>query len=680
MFHRKKVARSVDLKRAARSSMSLFSKLALFFKLALLLAVQVLVMQGAVAQQTDGLSSFRASTGSVFSRDEDELPKDLTQDYYERTLELRQPKLDAPIPRSDQRVEGPRILVKKIVFADFVEFPEKGITLDEVESLAEALRVDYMKEEEAFAKGYTRSDLEELAEYLDSVGAAKSADYLTAADLKGLVELVRRQNAARGLSYSDLEDLTNELTAFYRRKGLFLAQVQIPVQDVVDGVVTLLVQEGTLGEVKVEDNIDYKISQLIEPFENNLGDVVSHGDIEEGLYLLNDLPGLNVTGYFTASQVPGETVLNIRVKDESKWRATVQADNHGSIFSGDDRIHSILQLYNPAGIGDSLEIGYIRSNSFDQWDSDFGSELGRVAYELPVFNSRSRLRFSALQNEFLLGSDDPDNIINILNIEGSSSDYQIGYEYYFSRSRKFNLSGLIGVSDKETEIRADVALPDDGEHVTALELGAYLDQLSSSIQMLNAFDLRYQYGTHQDDVDALRSDDYHKVSLNTNSLFFVPMPFSDARSRLVVTSRWQYSEQVLPSFEQVSLGGVAGARGFTTRDFSADTAFILNTELLLNTPEFLDFKLGASSRLSDYLQVGLLADAAYGVLNNFESSVSNDWARISSAGVIFKIGIGNSFSANLSVAQPLMSVSTIENFDSDSESARVFADFSFAIQ
>ncbi|WP_193165758.1 ShlB/FhaC/HecB family hemolysin secretion/activation protein [Microbulbifer hainanensis] len=627
----------------------------------------------------DGESSFRSRARAAFDQNVPTIDEsDLTEDFKKRTQQATDPNLNTEIPTLAKRNQGPRITVKKFRFHRLEEYPEYGIDRKSVEALTEELRVKYMKEDQVVADGYTVDNLKELAKLLDSMNAQYTPEDLGPADLQKLVRVIKKQNAERGLTYGDLEDIAAELTSYYRKHGLFLAQVQIPAQEVENGVVTLSVQEGLLGQVAAEDNRHYSLEQLSEPFEDQRGKLVSHKKIEEGLYLLNDLPSLNITGYFTAGDNPGETKLNLKVRDERSWNVVTRVDNHGSIYTGDQRVFTSFDWLNPMGIGDALTIGYLRSSNADNLNSDFGSDLGQFHYSLPIFGPRNRLHFSADYNKFSLHDvDNKNNVINLLDISGVNKSYALSVDHKFRRSRDFNLTGSFGLTDKESDLDAIIELPEPGDHVFGGEFGVYVDKLSDgTVPMLNVLNAKLQYGEHQNEVDPLRGADFTKFAADTSSLFFLPLPFTDARSRFILKSRWQYSDSNLPAFEQFSLGGANGVRAFDVRDFSADRAGLLSAEWYFDFPEAINPTV-FGSRLNDILQVALIADGGYGVVNNYEDGLDDDWTTFSGAGFLFKLSWAEYFASQISISWPTMSKSSIEGTGDDPDNPAIYADFSF---
>ncbi|AWF79628.1 ShlB/FhaC/HecB family hemolysin secretion/activation protein [Microbulbifer sp. A4B17] len=642
-------------------------------KLALFIGAGFLVSQVPVFAQEDG-SSFRSRVREAFNQETSTINEvDVTKDFLQRTYEAEDPNLNTEIPEVAQRNQGPRITVKEFKFHRLEEYPEFGISRETVEKMAEELRAKFMKEDQILASGYTVDNLEELAILLGNMNAQFNPGGLGPVELKKLVGVIEKQNKERGLSYGDLEEIAAELTSFYRRQGLFLAQVQIPAQDVENGVVTLTVQEGLLGQVVAEDNEDYSDEKLAEPFEDQRGHLVNHENIEEGLYLLNDLPGLNVTGYFSAGDNPGETKLNLKVRESDSWRASFRADNHGSLYTGSERVYATVDWLNPLGIGDALTLGYLKSNP--ESDEDYGSDLGQIRYSFPLFGPRTRLEISADHNEFsLFNEEDDGDVVNLLEISGVNKSYALSLDHKFRRSRDFNLTGSFGLTEKKSDLDGVIEFTND--HVYGGEVGIYMDSLSNGfLSMLNVVSATAQYGEHQNAVEPGRGDDFNKLAINTSSLIFLPMPFTDDHSRLIVKGRAQYSESSLPGFEQLSLGGANGVRAFSARDFSADMGAIVSAEWYVNFPEFMNPIL-FNQRLNDIFQVALIADVGYGYVNNYEDTVEDDWARFSGGGMLFKMNWSDSFSSKVSVAWPIMSSSSIVNTGVGEDEPTVYADFS----
>src|SRR5690606_21000590 len=114
----------------------------------------------------------------------------------------------------------------------------------------------------------------------------------------------------------------------------------IPQQHVRDGVVTLTLLLGELGEVEVQNNQRYSDKTIERTFKSLLAEPVTNDRIEEKLFLTNDLPGLSAQGYFEPGSQVGDTKLNVNVTSERWYDANVRVDNHGSERSGEYRLYT----------------------------------------------------------------------------------------------------------------------------------------------------------------------------------------------------------------------------------------------------------------------------------------------------------------------------------------------------
>ncbi|WP_148059264.1 ShlB/FhaC/HecB family hemolysin secretion/activation protein [Sinobacterium caligoides] len=591
----------------------------------------------------------------------------LEKQFQARSEGSEAPSNEVRIPASDDRDDLPKILVEKFEFDRIPEFPESGITKSAVKSIVENKRRSLMKVDEVFASGYTRAELEELAATLERVKARESKG-LDESALRQLTDVIKQQNAARGLSYYDIEDVAALVTQFYRSNGLFLAKAYIPAQDVQNGVVKLGIMEGVLGELSVTGNQSYSEERLKQPLIDQVGLLVNDKDIEEAFYLLNDYPGLSIYGGFEAGSRPSETKLNINVREEQKWQLAIRADNHGSTFTGDNRLYAVADLYNLTGNGDELSIGYLKSFS------PLNSDLGQIHYSYPVFDARTRINVGADYNEFTVENENSDRY----DITGKNSLYQLGISRKMLRTRAKNFTLSANLTDKKTELESEIdLLTNAGDHTVGADLGFSFDVMGNTFPMLNMIDLSVQYGKITNDVPVTRDDEFYKFRMATNSLFFLPIPFSDLKSRLIVRSFGQYSESSLPAYEQSSLGGGAAVRAFTVSDFSADSSAYIATEWYPDIPDLINFSVYGDKQLKDLFEFGIFLEGAYGSQNVYAVDTADDWAKMSGYGMLLKFHAGESFNSQISIARPLSIESSVEGVGLDQKSIRTFVDFTF---
>src|SRR3546814_1066741 len=115
---------------------------------------------------------------------------------------------------------------------------------------------------------------------------------------------------------SDVCSSDLRVTDLYLRRGYYLAQAVLPVQEVVDGVVEISVVEGRLGQVTVQVDpkapIDEaRVRAMLAPLQP--GQPLHRERYERAMLLLSDLPGLRVQSAIEPGLEPGTTDLTVQI-------------------------------------------------------------------------------------------------------------------------------------------------------------------------------------------------------------------------------------------------------------------------------------------------------------------------------------------------------------------------------
>lgn len=667
--------------------------------LTLTVFTSVLICTSAWAQDPLGAQSLPLR--EIFDIRAPQDKNEIDEEFRKRASEASPLKqVEKIIPEAGSRSYSPRIIVNKFTIKDAKDFPKLKIYKQDLEEIAEALRRKYMRTSERGPGGYTQNELDEITSYLNSINSSTKLEDLDYETFQSLLDVVREHRQNKGLSFAEIEEVANYLTEYLRQKGLLLAQVILPAQDVEDGVVHLQVLEGVLSEVIALNNKQYSDKRLISPFRSLIGSAVEKKKVEENIYLLNDLPGLSLMGIFGAGEEFGETKLSLAVREEESFSFLMRLDNHGSELTGNTRLYANMRWHNPIGIGDALSIGYLRAEELGSNNSDEGlqgvfskkpearTNLGQISYSLPVFGLRNRLTLSADRSEFDV-VDEKGGLINALELAGVNTQYFVGLQRSLIRQFDFNMSMGVALTDKTSETTSSVNVLDKKDHAQGGELNFYIDGFKKSgLRMLNTANFTVQYGSFKTPTKTGQDKDFIKGTLDTGSLFFIPIPFSDNYTRLITNTKIQYSDSALPSFEQFSLGGANAVRAFKVGDFSADKAFFINNEWYFNSPSW---QVTRTQVLNDILQVGLLLDYAYGTKNGGYTTESgyrqeDEWGWMSAVGLVIKTTWSDYYTGKITLAQPIRAKSsndpknknsTIKPLNSEPHSITVYADFNF---
>lgn len=134
----------------------------------------------------------------------------------------------------------------------------------------------------------------------------------------------------RKVSYAELRRAASEIEALYRRRGFLLCRAILPEQEVTDGVVTLVVVEGFVGESEVGP--DPVPKALLGRIEGYVGPVLAQRPlradlIERQLLLAEDISGISLESVLSKGTVLGSSRLTVSAETRA-MESTFGVDNY----------------------------------------------------------------------------------------------------------------------------------------------------------------------------------------------------------------------------------------------------------------------------------------------------------------------------------------------------------------
>ncbi|GGF47740.1 hypothetical protein GCM10011611_62670 [Aliidongia dinghuensis] len=157
----------------------------------------------------------------------------------------------------------------------------------------------------------------------------------------------------------DVEHARAALEKAYNVKGYQTVGVEIPPQQVKDGVVTLKVVEGKVGRLRVKgaryftlDEIKAEAPSLAE------GTVPNFNDVSKDIVALNQQPDRKVTPALRAGTTPGTVDVDLNVEDTFPLHGSVELNNRYSQGTSDLRLNASVHYDNLWQLGHSLSFSY----------------------------------------------------------------------------------------------------------------------------------------------------------------------------------------------------------------------------------------------------------------------------------------------------------------------------------
>ncbi|MEM7541507.1 MAG: ShlB/FhaC/HecB family hemolysin secretion/activation protein [Pseudomonadota bacterium] len=459
-----------------------------------------------------------------------------------------------------------------------------------------------------------------------------------------------------GFSVNRLQEVADSVTGFYRDKGLILAQAFVPVQDVVDGVVTLQVFEGALGRVVVEGNEMFNSETIERPFRNLLGEPVTKETIESALLQVADIPGQSSFGVFRPGVDVGTADMVVKVDKEKRFDLAIRADNHGISETGKNRYLVQVAVNDLTGVGDRLvgtgQHTEVPANSFF-----WGFEYQRPFYFDTMVGA------SVNQNQFDVGG-----AFAAAEIATDTRTQDLWISRPFIRSRTQNLSARFGLTRKRSGTKAGgrrVTL----DALTALYLQMNWDNVDARFAGINAATLEVAHGfnnvfgainedpasippSRQTD-NAFATGQYDKVFFNY-SRFQALTPVWDKliHHNLLFNFELQYSPDLLLPLEQYAIGGPNNVRGYRPTEGLFDRAAFGSVEWIINAPFIADQPAFGNRTWGELYQFSVFFDLGAGKLNGtLGSEVGSE--NFKSVGFALSFNNPNKFSTKLTVASPI---------------------------
>jgi hemolysin activation/secretion protein len=386
----------------------------------------------------------------------------------------------------------------------------------------------------------------------------------------------------RELDLSELRRVVPALEEAYLKQG-WLARVNLPPQDIQDGVVRLVVSAGLMGVLDIVDRASLPISA--DRVEKTFGQAYVEGTplnvrvLEGALNVVQALPGVNASASLKAGSVPNATDVVATVVRTPALDGSGSLDNWGHARTGSERASLNLSWNNPSAHGDQLSTNLMATSAVN---------YGRVAYSVPVAYSGSRLglSFSQMRYQLLGGVNDP-VVSGVARTDGVDWSRPL----FYSRLMKVAASAQVSRSsyadttngfESQRQVQSGV-LGLSGDWTSASR-ASFFWRLSWTY---GDVDLSANPTNQKDDAEGLQTQGrYQKLN---GSLTFVQV--MESGNQLWLTLNGQRSLKNLDSSDRMSLGGAQGIRAYPSSEGSGDEAFTASLEWRIPVVEGLQWQM-----------------------------------------------------------------------------------------
>jgi hemolysin activation/secretion protein len=336
---------------------------------------------------------------------------------------------------------------------------------------------------------------------------------------------------------TQLNSLVNAITDIYRQKGYLTTEAFIPPQDVVDGVLTIQVQEGFIGKISVEGNRFYRAKLVKRAVQLQPGDLLNFRTLENDLNRINRLnDGYKVKAALSAGDHPGQTNIKLRVAERQPFQISGTYDNQGRPFIG--RYRGGVEFRNDSltTLGDRL---------YGRWIGSEGTHVAMGSYALPLnrFGTELTASFAHSHVNVKLPVEEPPKIV------GKAYSTSLGLSQPLDRERHWVAD--VGLSWQRISSYFDGDKTDFTD-VRSIQAGLNFNRYDrwgrTFNRVQNTFAIGGVGGTAR----------FWKVENYFNRLVVLPK-----NNLLILKAYAQVTPDGLPAGEQFQIGGQNSVRGYT---------------------------------------------------------------------------------------------------------------------
>ena len=379
----------------------------------------------------------------------------------------------------------------------------------------------------------------------------------------------------RTLTFDDLQNVIADIQEYYSSKNR-IGKALLPEQEIKDGIVSIKIVEGVLGDVVVEQKSQKPrmAAETVKKYFKGEKDSVyiDTKDLQRKIFILNDLPGVNATGTYEQGKKEGESNFKVTVEDTPFFKGELAAANFGSKSTGSNQAIANVSFNNISGIGDLFSVNGIKSS---------GSDYVQGSYAVPILYDGLKLALNASKLDYQTLS----SFSSTNQSKGDAKTYAANFTYPVYRTDRVSVNAKVGYETKDylnTNVLTAATISDYKIDNMIAGLNGFLynnDQSSISYNANVTFGrLKINDAAQEtsDNTSAKTKGSFEKLAFNISRNQTLP---DLKNTNWLISVDGQTANKNLNSSEQMSLGGPYAVRAYPTGQGSGSQGVILKTEL-----------------------------------------------------------------------------------------------------
>jgi hemolysin activation/secretion protein len=426
------------------------------------------------------------------------------------------------------------------------------------------------------------------------------------------LEFIFNKSVNQELTLDEIKAIAVRITDFYRSQGYFLATALVPRQEVLDGVVEIVIYEGELDpdqpiiiqDSQVSGHVLRLHKDSVEAYFEGNDAVINQQELERDILNLQDNPGIQASANIAPGNKEGTSRVLLNVTEGPLLDGSIGADNYGSRYTGKNRVTASLNINNPSSYGDAIHLTTINGV-----EDPF--HLHIVGYELPI--GRDGLRLNANYSNLNYTLEEDLKTTPASTGEANSWAASLKYPVYRTVEKAlfvgagYDFSSIKNVTSGTTNGDKDIFsyhVNTNGQMIDQILGGGFsMLDLSYKTGHLDMNHASSDYTSDQASGGAQTNGSYQKVNMQ-----FLRIQRGTERISLQFLYEQQWANKNLDGAEKMVLGGPAGVRAYPPGEASGDEGHRLSVDAKYN--------LASGTMLGDWI-ASIFYD--YGKIHQYEN-------------------------------------------------------------
>ncbi|HEG1390708.1 TPA: ShlB/FhaC/HecB family hemolysin secretion/activation protein [Campylobacter jejuni] len=376
------------------------------------------------------------------------------------------------------------------------------------------------------------------------------------------------------ISVQDLQDIANIISYYVQVSGYPAATAYIPQQELKDQI-QINITLGVLGKYVVQNNSSVRDYAIESKLPNHKGEIITTKLVEDAVYKVNEMYGIQTLASLKAGDNPGETDVVIETTPSDSFVSVLfYGDNYGIKESGRYRDGASMSFNNIAHQGDSLNAYLQRSDEAQtNYSISYTTFLGNLKIT-PSYSKRNYALGGAYKNANFIGTSEN------LGID-------LKYPLWITTYNSFYLTSSY-YHKKLSNSRLNIMTIDKSSDTISFSIEGVYNGISNDSFSYSA---NVSYGNVKDGgttilgmsskTDGDGFGKFAKLNVNLNNAYF----FNDTFTHLFSLNYQQVvNGATLDSSETISLGDPYGVRAYNNGEGEGDNAVVASFGLRMATP------------------------------------------------------------------------------------------------